>query len=500
MQFAVTENPLTSISADVVVLFAFSKKDTYEPTKDLKSFAKESAIDIEKILTLESFDAKKTKSILLYTDGKILAPRIMVMGLGEKKDFDHNVLREVIAHITKSLPKTTNSIALSLLEESHLSLEEQAQMCAEGVLLGTYVFANYKKKESDEKKLETVMLSVGNKKDIAAVEVGIELGEVFSQATMLARDLVNEQAAVATPTMLADLALDIAKKNEHVTCKIFDREEVEKMGMNAFLGIARGAETPPKFIYLHYKPDKQSNKKVALVGKGITFDTGGINVKPGNYMSDMKMDMAGGAAVLGVFSVLESIQPDCEVMGLIAATPNFISGNSIVPGDVVRALNGKTIEVLNTDAEGRVTMADSLSFAVKEGATEIIDLATLTGACMVALGLQIAGLMSNNEQLAAGVKKAAEAAGEKVWELPLPEEYRDINKSEVADVANIPNIRFGDAIAAGIFLREFVDDTPWVHLDIAGPAFTERDYVFGQKGGTGFGVRLLLSYLRNSKA
>lgn len=344
------------------------------------------------------------------------------------------------------------------------------------------------------------MLSVGNKKDKAAVEAGIELGEAFSQATMLARDLVNEQAAVATPTMLADLALDIAKKNEHVTCKIFDRDEVEKMGMNAFLGIARGAETPPKFIFLHYVPKKAGKKKVALVGKGITFDTGGINVKPGNYMSDMKMDMAGGAAVLGVFSVLETIQPDCEVMGLIAATPNFISGNAIVPGDVVRALNGKTIEVLNTDAEGRVTMADSISFAVKEGATEIIDLATLTGACMVALGLQIAGLMSNDRALAEGVKKAAEESGEKVWELPLPEEYKDINKSEVADVANMPNVRFGDAIAAGLFLQEFVDTTPWVHLDIAGPAFTEREYVFGQKGGTGFGVRLLLNYLRNNKA
>lgn len=207
------------------------------------------------------------------------------------------------------------------------------------------------------------------------------------------------------------------------------------------------------------------------------------------------MDMSGGAAVLGIFSVINDIKPDFPVLGLIAATPNLISGSSIVPGDVVRAMNGKTIEVLNTDAEGRVTMADSLSYAVKEGATQILDFATLTGACMVALGTDIAGIFSNDRDLVEAVKAAAFSEGEKVWEMPLPKEYKTLNKSSVADIANIPNNRYGGAITAALFLQEFVGNTPWVHFDIAGPAFLSRNHDLGPKGGTGFGVRTVLQLL-----
>jgi leucyl aminopeptidase len=307
---------------------------------------------------------------------------------------------------------------------------------------------------------------------------------------------VNEQAAVATPTFLAQVGRDIAKSSPDITLQVIDKAEAKKLGMEAFLGIARAADTPPKFIFLSYTPrGKKATRKLALVGKGITFDSGGMNVKPGDHMSDMKMDMSGAAAVLGVFSVIAKLKPAFPVIGLIAATPNLISGSSIVPGDVVRAMNGKTIEILNTDAEGRVTMADSLSFAVREGATEIIDFATLTGACVVALGEEIAGLFSTNQELTEKVKAAAFDAGEKVWEMPMERDYKKQNKSEIADIANIPNTRYGGAITAGLFLSEFVGDTPFVHLDIAGPAFTHKGTDVSPKGGTGFGVRTILNLL-----
>ncbi len=268
------------------------------------------------------------------------------------------------------------------------------------------------------------------------------------------------------------------------------------MGMDAFLGVSRAAQTPPKFIFLEYKPEKsRSNEKLALVGKGITFDSGGINVKTGDGMSDMKMDMSGAGVVLSVFSVITRIKPDYPVIGLIAATANMISGQSLVPGDVVKAMNGKTIEILNTDAEGRVTLADSLSFAVRQGATKIIDLATLTGAAMIALGPDISGLFSNNSELAEQIKKSAKLAGEKVWEMPLVKEYKQMNKSEVADIANIPNSRYGGTITAALFLQEFVGDKKWAHLDIAGPAFLTKSSDISPKGGTGYGVRTMINLL-----
>ncbi|MEK9178671.1 MAG: M17 family metallopeptidase, partial [Patescibacteria group bacterium] len=232
------------------------------------------------------------------------------------------------------------------------------------------------------------------------------------------------------------------------------------------------------------------------VGKGITFDSGGINVKTGEHMTDMKMDMSGAAVVLSVFSVISDIKPNLSVLGIIAATPNLISAKSIVPGDVVKALNGKTIEILNTDAEGRVTMADSLSFAVRKKASKIIDLATLTGAVMVALGENVAGLFANNQKLTEQIKQASQEAGEKVWELPLEKDYKELNKSSVADIANIPNTRYGGAITAALFLSEFVGKIPWAHLDIAGPAFSQKGSDISEKGGTGFGVRTILNLLK----
>jgi len=500
MKIEVSKNPISSLSADVAVVFAFSGKKTYEPTKALLSVDKALDGALTTALSSEKFKGEGDSTVTVYTLNKIPATKVLVVGLGTKKDLKLNTLRVTIGKIVKAYNKKIDSLILSLLgaREFVESVENQAFTLTEGALLGSYSFSLYKKKKDDERAFETIIISHEKAADHKKINEAIEKAEQYAQATFVARDLVNEQAAVATPEYLAKFAKSIAAKNPEVRCTVYNKAQIEKMGMGAFLGIAKaaGESVEPRFIYLSYKPKRPSKKKLAIVGKGITFDTGGISIKPEAYMTTMKCDMAGAAAVLGIFSVISHIKCDFEVMGLIAATPNLISATSLLPGDVVRAMNGKTIEVLNTDAEGRVTMADSLSFAIKEGATEIIDLATLTGACVVALGDDIAGLFSNNKELATAVKVAAEKAGEDVWELPLPAEYKDMNKSEIADISNLGSSRYGGAITAALFLQEFVDEKPWVHLDIAGPAFYEKEYPLGSKGGSGFGVRTLLNYLQ----
>ncbi len=495
MQFEFSANSLGKISTDAVLVFALKERKEVKFLTDLKSFEKKTQETLLKAIKTASFKAKRGETLNFYLEEDSLAKAIVVLGLGERNDFVADDLRRAAGALAKKLHHKIASVALEIPDgkEITLSQKDSAQLIAEGLILGSYEFNKYKT-EKGERDLSTVIIS-GAKS--ASVKEGIERGKVYTEATILARDLVNEQAAVATPTYLANLAEDIAKKDKkHLKCKILNKEEARKLGMEAFLGIAKASETEPKFIVLEYTPDKSLNsEKLALVGKGITFDSGGINVKTGDGMIDMKCDMSGAAVVLGVFSVISRIKPGFKVLGVVAATPNMISGKSLVPGDVVKAINGKTIEILNTDAEGRVTMADSLSFAVKEKATKIIDFATLTGAVMIALGTDITGLFSNNQDLAREIKDAAFAAGEKMWELPLEKDYKELNKSEVADIANIPNTRYGGTITAALFLEEFIANKPWAHLDIAGPAFISKSNDLGPKGGTGHGVRTVLNLL-----
>lgn len=501
MQFETTTNTLGSISADIVVIYAFEDKNSYKLSEEVKILPEQLQDQINEQLKLDQFKGKEGEVEFVFTHMSILAPRVGVVGLGSKKEVNANTLRKAIAHISKKANKSVNSLATAIIGEIKVDPELQAHVLVEGVEMGMYTFESYKKKDPSHKELELMTISISDSSLESKISRGLSTGHAYFLATKMARDLVNEQAAIANPTLLARVAEEIANQNKQITCKVYDIKELEEMGAFAFLGIARGADTPPKFIVLEYKPKTEKSKKtVALVGKGVTFDTGGINVKPDGFMTTMKMDMAGAASVLGVFSALNVVKPSFKVLGIIPATPNMISGKSVVPGDVVRAMNGKSIEILHTDAEGRVILADGLSYAVKLKATEIIDLATLTGACMVALGADIAGLMGNDSDLKENLKKASEQTGEQIWELPLPENYKDLNKSEVADVSNLPSSRYGGAIAAGLFLQEFVDDTPWVHIDIAGPAYAEKESIYGQKGGTGFGVRLLLQYLRTSKS
>ena len=496
MQFEFSDNPLDKISADAILVFAFQTEKQPKLFSSFKKFNSKLQTDLNKAIETAKFTAKRGETLNFYLEDNSLAKSVVILGLGKKSEFIADDLRRSVGSFAGKMKKKIALVTLELPSEDETSLSAflTTQMIGEGILLGGYEFAKYKTKEKNDKELSVVIISspVSTK-----AKEGIKKAKLYSSATILARNLVNEQSAIATPTYLANLALSIAKKDQkHISCKVFNKEEARKLGMEAFLGIAKASETEPKFIFLQYNPDKILKKeKLAIVGKGITFDSGGINVKIGDHMQDMKMDMAGAAIVLAVFSVISEIKPQFPVIGVVAATPNMISGKSLVPGDVVKAMNGKTIEILDTDAEGRVTMADSLSFTVKEGATKILDFATLTGACMVALGNDITGLFSNNQDLTAEIKKAAFEAGEKMWELPLEKEYKEMNQSEVADISNIPNSRYAGAITAALFLEEFVNNKPWAHMDIAGPAFITKSNDLGPKGGTGHGVRTVLNLL-----
>ena len=422
---------------------------------------------------------------------------VIAVGMGEPKDVTPDVLRRAAAALVKAAWHDKR-VATTLLDAVPRGLEKgrAAQAIAEGAALATYRFSVYKR-DVNPCRVDTVTL-VGRG---AAVKRGVARGERIAAAVALARDLVNEPAGAMTPRRLAHVAGEIAER-EGLTLTVLDEVEIANMGLGGLQGVARGSEEPPRLIELVYEPPRRPRSDgrparrrvptLALVGKGITFDSGGLSLKTADGMETMKTDMGGGAAVLAAMSVLPSLNPGVKVVGIVPTTENMPSGSAIKPGDVLKIRNGKTVEVLNTDAEGRLVLADGLSLAVEAGADAVVDLATLTGACMVALGRTIAGLMGNDEALVDRVRDAADRAGEAVWHLPLPKEYRKDIDSDVADIKNTGSGRYGGALTAGLFLQEFVGDTPWVHLDIAGPARADSEDGYVAKGGTGFGVRTLI--------
>ena len=324
----------------------------------------------------------------------------------------------------------------------------------------------------------------------------LERGARLAGAVALARDLINEPANDLTPQRLAEVAAEIVEREGGLELTVLDESAITAERLGGLLGVAAGSTVPPRLIELVYEPpDGAARGTVALVGKGITFDSGGLSIKPADGMETMKTDMSGAAAVLGAMSTLPAFAPPVKVIGIVPATENMPGGSAVKPGDVLRIRNGKTVEVLNTDAEGRLVLADGLSLAVEAGVDAILDLATLTGACKVALGARVAGLMGNHDGWQGQVRAAADRAGEAVWPLPLPNEYRKSIDSDIADLKNISSGRWGGALTAGLFLREFVADVPWAHLDIAGPARSDDDEGYLTKGGTGFGVRTIVEAL-----
>ncbi len=421
----------------------------------------------------------------------IAARRLLLIGLGKRDEATSERVRQAIAVAAHEASHiATDHIVVQIPDG-----EGFAQATAEAVLLGTYNFDQFKGTASkkDDKPANQDATLVGGDANAAAA---VKLAEQLYQGVKLARDLGNEPPAVCTPTRLAEAAREIATRG-NFKLTVLDVPQMEEQGMGGMLGVARGSTEPPKFIVMEYGT-KGQGKTLALVGKGITFDTGGISIKPAEHMDAMKMDMMGAAAVLGTMSVLADLQPpNVHVVGIVCSTENKPSGSAFVPGDILKALNGVTIEIINTDAEGRLVLADGLSYAQQYQPDGIIDLATLTGAVVVALGDHITGMVTNNGAFASQVKAAGDRTGELVWELPMLPEYRAAVKSKVADIRNTAG-RPAGAIKAGAFLEHFVADFPWVHLDIAGTSMTgEQPKPYSREGATGVGVRLLVDLIQN---
>jgi len=428
---------------------------------------------------------------IVHTFGKLPAGMVAIAGLGKRQDFNVDKIRGVAGEFCRALRKLNCHKIATILHGAGIggvALEASAEAIAEGALLGLYSFTKYKKPEY--KDIEEMLIVVREKEKVPTLESAIGKGKLVAEATSLARDMVNEPANYMTPNQMAAAAKEIAGKY-NLEFKVFDREDMEAMGMGALLGVAKGSNQPPKLITLSYKGDERSEKALGFLGKGITFDSGGISIKPSEGMGEMKDDMAGAAAVMTALGAIAQLKPQINVTAIIPATENLPSGTALKPGDILKALNGKTIEVISTDAEGRLILADALSYAQKLGLSPLIDLATLTGACRVALGTLYSGLFGNDQDLVDKVLRAAERTGERMWQMPMPEEYKEQNKSEIANVKNTGN-RYGGAITAALFLTEFVDNTPWVHIDIAGTASSNKESGYIIKGATGVGVRTLV--------
>lgn len=430
---------------------------------------------------------------IVHTFGKLPAGMVAVAGLGKSPDFDVDRVRGVTGEFCRTLRKLNcRKIATVLHGAGAGGIEPaaSAEAIVEGALLGLYSFTKYRKPEYGD--IEEMLIVVKEEEKAPILERAIDRARVVAQATSLARTMVNEPANYMTPGRIVEIGREIADQYG-LTLKVFEVEDMEAMGMGALLGVARGSNEPPKLMTLSYRGDEHCEKALGFLGKGITFDSGGISIKPSEGMGDMKQDMAGAAAAVAALSAIAQLKLRVNATAVVPATENLPSGTALKPGDVLKAMNGKTIEVISTDAEGRLILADALSYAQKLGLSPLIDLATLTGACRIALGTFYAGLFSNNQPLADKVLKAAERAGERIWQMPMPEEYKELIKSEIADIKNGGN-RLGGAITAALFLAEFAGDTPWVHIDIAGPASSTKESGYLVKGATGFGVRTLVEF------
>ncbi|MEM4247029.1 MAG: leucyl aminopeptidase [Candidatus Woesearchaeota archaeon] len=450
---------------------------------------------IDHVIKKKEFTGEFGQVRLINTLKKLPCEHVLLIGLGKRDEFGLEQLRRasgIAAKVLRDNGIPNFATTLHNVPAKKATLREQAQAVAEGTILGAYHFTKFKTQNKDKiKNIESVTLLGAEK----AAEEGSRRGKIIADCQNYCRDLVNEPASLLTPSRLAEEALALRKLGVKVT--VYDKKGVEKLGLNGLLAVSKGSAEEPRFIILEYK--KGSRPLVALVGKGLTFDSGGLDLKQPQFMEGMHGDMAGGAAIICAIKALAMLDANANVVGIVPCAENMPGCHAYKPGDLITAYNGKTIEVGNTDAEGRVIIADAIAYAEKNyNPKYIIDLATLTGACVVALGYFAAGLMSREASLANKLKLSGEATGERVWELPMWDDYKEIVKSEVADVKNVPGGKGYEAgpIAGAWFLQHFVENTPLAHIDIAGPAWSIDKKHYLEKGGTGYGVRLLVEFLK----
>jgi leucyl aminopeptidase len=494
LEIEVVAGDIAQIEADAIVVSLFEGVEQSGGA----TAAVDKALDgaISSLITQGEIKGKFEEVSIVHTFGKLPARIVAVVGLGKRQDFTVDKIRGAtgqFCRVLRSLNCHKMATILHAAGTGGIEPEAAAQAVAEGAILGLYSFTKYRRPEYED--VKEIVIVIREEEKVAMLESVVGKGKLIAEATNLARDMINEPGNYMTPSQMAEAAKEIAGKY-NLQFKVFEREDMEAMGMGALLGVAKGSSQPPKLITLTYKGDEASEKGVGFLGKGITFDSGGISIKPSEGMSEMKDDMAGAAAVIAALAAIAQLKPRINVTAVVPATENLPSGTALKPGDIVKAMNGKTIEVMSTDAEGRLILADALSYAVRQGLSPLVDLATLTGACRVALGMLYSGLFGSHPDWIHRVLKAAERTGERMWQMPMPEEYKEQNKSEIADIKNTGN-RYGGAITAALFLAEFVGNTPWVHIDIAGTAFSTKESGYIVKGATGVGVRILVDLALN---
>jgi len=492
MNIIVKLEKIYDVIADAVVMFVFSDE---KPTGELKVLDNKLDGHITKLIESGEISGKYREFTLIHTD-KIKASRILLMGLGKKKEFEVDKIRSMSGRSARILRRINlKNIAYSSFTGLGVEADVSAKCITEGILLGLYHFKKYKTKY-EAKEITDVTIIAKNEDEIAKIKDGIDLGVILAESTILARDLTNEPGNIIYPETLAAHAARVAEEL-NLEIEILDEVEMERRGMGAIMSVGKGSIHPPRMAVLKYT-GKPGAPLLALVGKGITFDSGGLSIKTGDNMNRMYDDCAGACSVLGAVMAIAKRKLPCNVLGIMAMAENMPSGHASRPGDIVKSYSGKTIEILSTDAEGRLVLADALTLAQEKGANYLVDIATLTGGCVVALGYTASGIMGNDEKLIEMLKKASVIAAEQMWQLPLYDDYFAQIYSDVADMENSGG-RAASACTAGKFLEQFIkEDVPWVHIDIAGTAMIERERTpylkkpyLPKEGATGVGVRTL---------
>ncbi len=436
------------------------------------------------------FSAALGELLTIHTQGNLAVPRVLVVGLGAQQSLTPHKIQRASATAARHLQETgAHSLALALdPEQEQLSPSAQIQAQVEGALLGLYTFRMYRHNVHNGKSVSQIQV-VATEQQQNDLHQALTRATAFAEAANFARTLVNEPPNVLTPPELANRARVLAQETG-LQCEVFDKAKITELGMGGLLAVSQGSALPPQFVILRYRGAPGSDKTLALVGKGITFDTGGISIKPAEHMDEMKGDMGGAAAVLGAMHAIAHLKPNINVTALIPTCENMPSGTAYRPGDIIRISNGKTFEIVNTDAEGRLILADALSYAVKENLSPIIDVATLTGGIVVALGSVMTGLFSNDQALTDQILSASQTTGEKYWLMPLDDDYKELVHSEIADIKQSAG-RWASSVSAAKILEQFVAATPWAHLDIAGTSYLDSKRPYAEKGGTGVAARTL---------
>ncbi len=498
MKVIASQTSLNEISEDALIVPVFEGETALDGALAALDHLTRGAI--ESLFEDKEISGKRDQWTLLRNAGNLSTKRVLLYGIGKRDAVDALALQRFAGAAIRTLaPRGARSVAFLL--RANLNNTQGAKAIIEGAIMGQMNSNLYSSKDEPEGEIELLHL-VSESPDAPDFTEAIKTATVMAEAANFARTLGFEPGNVLTPTELARRAEEMAAR-EGLRFESLDEQQMKELGMGTLLAVARGSQEPAKLIIMNYEPqdaDASASKElIALVGKGITFDSGGISIKPAEKMEEMKYDMGGGAAVIGAMQIIARLRPKVRVIGLVPASENLPSGRAVKPGDVARSLSGKTVEIINTDAEGRLILADAMTYAINRGATEIIDAATLTGACVIALGEVRAAIMGTDQRIIDDLVRAGEECGERVWPMPLDKEYGELIHSDIADVKNIGN-RTAGAITAAYFLKHFAGDIPWAHLDIAGTAWTEQAKPYLARGATGFGARLLATYVMNRAA